>query len=168
MTIIVLICLKIGPFAILNTFITKVIFADGIVVVNDRLTKSQQVLNSIKSPFNIIFGCGERITNYLIAPAKISGDEVYVSTFATGGLIKMSLYVFLIIYIFYKYINNSVSKPIKLMQCIILSAYLIAGLFESDSLVGINTGLLLTFAIYSSNSIINKIPEATIIPSTKV
>ena len=151
----ILTCLKIGPFAILNKFISEVIVGDGIVVVKDRIYKAGFILNSINGPFNYIFGCGERITNYIIAPAKISGDEIYISVFATGGIIKLLLYVCLIAYIFRKYINNNLSKPIKMIQCVVLSSYLVAGLFESDSLIGINTGLLITSIIYSSNALLN-------------
>lgn len=150
-----LVLLKVGPFAILNKFLNDVIIHDGVVVTQDRISRSSNVLNAINNPFNIIFGCGERTTNYIIAPAKISGDEVYITNYATGGIIKSVLYFVLIGYIIYKYIKSDLPKSTKFMQFVILFAFLVAGIFEFDSLIGLNTSLIITPIIFNSNNFLH-------------
>lgn len=148
---------EVGFFGTINRFISEVIIGDGIVVVKDRLSKLGNIFSSVNYPLGILFGCGERITNYIIAPAKICGDNIYASVYATGGIVKSVLYILLIVYIFYKYIKNENTKSIKFMQCLILSVFLIAGLFEDDSLIGLNsTYLFITVAIFGSNSLFKK------------
>ena len=149
-TLIVLIVLKIGWFEKLNYFIAQVIFGDAKVVIEDRIHKWSLLIQAINNPFNIIFGYGERITPLILSDCGCAtiGDNIYLSTYGVGGIIKLLAYLLLILSIivtdFKK--NNCLIK--KIIVLITQLSFLIGGLFEDDSVVGITMSALFSSIVF--------------------
>lgn len=135
--------------------IKEIIIDDGIVVLKDRAIKFNNIFANINNPFNVIFGCGERITNFAISPAKLSGDSLYVSIYATGGIIKSILYIFGIIFTI-RYCLKTDDKFNKIfIRIVIISIFLISGFFEDDTIIGIKyTSLILMPLVFATNNIL--------------
>lgn len=140
-----LIGFKVGFFENINNFIRKVIFEDGVTVTKDRIEKITRIVNATNYPFGIIFGTGEGIGSYILSQsgAVINGDCIYTTIYSTGGLIKSSLYVFFIAYVIYLITKMDKSKEYKFFRIFFISILLICGLFEDDSLFGVNFSFLI-------------------------
>ena len=94
LVLIILTTLKIGWFEKFNYYITQVILGDAKVVLDDRIHKWSLLLQAIDNPFNIVFGYGERITPLVLSDCGCAaiGDNIYLSTYGVGGIIKTFLY----------------------------------------------------------------------------
>lgn len=140
-----LIGFKVGFFEKINNFITKVIFEDGITVTKDRIEKITRIVNATNYPFGIIFGTGEGIGSYVLSQsgAVINGDCIYTTIYSTGGLIKCALYAFFVGYVIYLITKTDKSKEYKFFRIFFISILLICGLFEDDSLFGVNFSFLI-------------------------
>ena len=135
-TFIPLLCF--GPFKTLNHFFTQTIFNDGITVTKDRIEKVSVIIKAVDYPLGIMFGCGERITNYIIAPAsaEIRGDNMYATNYATGGIIKFILYIAFAVYAIYK-IDKKKGEH-RSLSILFIIVILLTGLFDDNSILGIN------------------------------
>ena len=150
--LIILTALKVGWFERFNYYITQVILGDAKVVMADRIHKWSLLLNAMDNPFNIIFGYGERITPLVLSDCGCAtiGDNIYLSNYGIGGIIKFGLYIilaFLIAICSWKKINNIILKIIVLVVQI---SFLMGGLFEDDSIIGTTTsGLFSNFVFFN-------------------
>ena len=142
--------LNFGPFAKISYFIKNTILNDGVTVMKDRYMKSANIIKAVDYPLGILFGCGERITNYIIAPAgaEIRGDNMYATNYATGGIIKFVLYIAFAVYTIYKiYKKKGEHRSLSILFIIVI---LLTGLFDDNSIVGINLCFLfLAEVLYS-------------------
>ena len=147
--------MRFGIFNDFYNFISKVIIQDGITVMQDRIQKVSSIINATKYPFGIIFGTGEGIGSYVLSQsgAYIGGDCIYATIYSTGGIIKLILYLLFVSYIVYKIIKMEKSKDYKFFRILFISIILICGLFEDDSVVGINFSFLFTCIILYGNSL---------------
>ncbi|MCQ2976404.1 MAG: hypothetical protein MJ232_00105 [archaeon] len=155
--VIVLLCLftfvpllNFGPFAKINYFIRNTILNDGVTVMKDRYFKSSNIIKAVDYPLGIMFGCGERVANYILAPnAEIRGDDLYVDTYGYGGLVKVILYLAFVAYVLYKVIKmKGEHKAFSILFVVII---ILSGMFSENSIVGV--GLTFLFAapfIYTS------------------
>lgn len=136
--------LQFGPFKTLNYYFTKTIFNDGITVTKDRIYKVGNIFKAIDYPLGVMFGCGERITNYIIAPAgaEVRGDCQYAANYATGGIIKSVLYLAFAIYAIYKIAKTK--GEYKSFSILFIVIILLTGLFDDNSILGINLCFFLT------------------------
>ena len=143
--------MQFGPFEKLNYFFTETILKDGVTVTKDRIEKIANIFKAVDYPLGIMFGCGERITNYIIAPAgaEIRGDNQYAANYATGGLIKSILYIGLIIYTIYKIAKRK--GEYKSFSILFVTIMLITGLFDDNSFLGVNYCFLLIAPFIYSN-----------------
>lgn len=142
--------LNFGPFAKINYFIKNTILNDGVTVMKDRYMKSANIIKAVDYPLGIIFGCGERTANLILAPnAEVRGDDLYVDTYAYGGLVKVILYLAFIAYVLYKVIKTKGEhKAFSIMFIVII---ILSGMFAENSIVGVNlTFLFAAPFIYTS------------------
>lgn len=149
--------IKVWWFEKFNYYITQVILGDAKVVLDDRIHKWSLLLQAINNPFNIIFGYGERITPLVLSECGCAtiGDNIYLSTYGVGGIIKLSAYIGLIIYIITNCWKTDCSLTKKVIVLFIQISFLIGGLFEDDSIIGIvMSGLFSSIVFYSCNKII--------------
>lgn len=149
--------LRIGWFEKFHYYITQVMLNDAYVVMADRLHKWGLLIKKIDNPFNIIFGFGERITPLILSNCGCAaiGDSIYLSNYGIGGLIKFSLYIALAIYIMFCTWRSGLNKKSKAIALIIQLFFLISGLFEDDSIVGVTmSGLFSSIIFYSCNKMI--------------
>lgn len=156
-TLVVLINLKIGWFEKFNYYITKVIFNDARVVWDDRVHKWSLLLKAVDNPFNIVFGYGERITPLVLSECGCAsiGDNIYLSNYGVGGIIKFTLYIVLAVFVivFTCELNSSIFK--KIICLTIQFSFLVCGIFEDDSIVGVTmSGLFSSIIFYSCNKMI--------------
>lgn len=136
--------MQFGLFKKLNYFFKETILNDGVTVVKDRIYKTANIIKAVDYPLGIMFGCGERITNYIIgsAGAEIAGDNQYAANYATGGIIKFILYVIFIIFVIYKILKRK--EQYKSFSILFVSIILLTGFFDNNSLIGVNSCFLLT------------------------
>ena len=156
-TIIFLTALQIGWFENFNYYITQVIFGDAGVVMNDRIHKWSLLLKAMDNPFNIILGYGERITPLILSDCGCAtiGDNIYLSVYGVGGLIKLSLYITLIIFVMISTWKKGMSISNKIICLSIQLSFIVGGLFEDDSIIGVTYNTLFASIIfYSCNRII--------------
>lgn len=156
-TLIILTTLKVGWFENFNYYITQVILGDAKVVLDDRIHKWSLLLKAMDNPFNIIFGYGERITPLVLSDCGCAtiGDNIYLSNYGIGGIIKFVLYIVLAILIILCSWKKTNNKPLKIIVLVIQISFLIGGLFEDDSIVGITmSGLFSSIIFYSCNKMI--------------
>lgn len=155
--LIMLISLKIVWFGKLNYYITQVILNDARIVWNDRVHKWSLLLKAVNNPFNIIFGYGERITPLVLSECGCAtiGDNIYISNYGVGGIIKFVLYIVLAIYVIVLTWKQNTSLFIKIICLSIQLSFLIGGVFEDDSIVGVTmSGLFSSIIFYSCNKMI--------------
>ena len=148
---------KIGWFEKFNYYITQVIFGDAKVVMDDRIHKWSLLLKAVDTPFNIIFGCGERITPLVLSDCGCAtiGDNIYLSNYGIGGIIKTLLYISLIIYMISLIWRYGINTNKKMICLFIQISFIVGGLFEDDSIIGITMGGLFSSIIfYSCNKMI--------------
>ena len=157
LSILILTILKVGWFEKFNYYITQVIINDGRVVLEDRFHKWSLLLQAIDNPFNIMFGYGERITPLVLSKCGCAtiGDNIYISTYGVGGLVKLSLYISVIIYI----LRFTTKRRGPLFNKIIILSmqisFIVGGLFEDDSIMGVTmSGLFSSIIFYSCNRMI--------------
>lgn len=144
--------MQFGPFKGLNHFMTQTIFNDGITVTKDRIEKVSRIFAAVDYPLGIMFGCGERITNYIIAPAgaEIRGDNMYAANYATGGIIKFVLYLSIAAYAIYK-VTKRKNEEFEFFSILFIVIILLTGLCDDNSIIGINISFLFTAPfMYSS------------------
>ena len=156
-TLILLTSLKIGWFEKFNYYITQVIFGDAKVVLEDRIHKWSLLLKAVDNPFNFIFGYGERITPLVLNECGCAtiGDNIYLSNYGMGGIIKAALYIILALFITFWNCTQNKALHIKIICLILPLSFLIGGAFEDDSVVGITTsGLFSSIIFYSCNKMI--------------
>lgn len=133
--------LNFGPFEKINYFIKNTIFNDGITVMKDRYFKSANIIKAVDYPLGVLFGCGEKIANYILAPnAEVRGDDLYVDTYAYGGLIKVILYLAFIAFVLYKVIKTKGEyKAFSILFTVII---VLSGMFAENSIIGFNLTFL--------------------------
>lgn len=149
--------LRNGFFNDLYNFLTKTIINDGKVVIEDRLNKYGYIFSHLNNPFLVIFGCGEKIAIYLLYDSRVMvGDSVYVTNYATGGLIKFSLYLLLVIYVTIFNFKKANTKQEKFLSLSISLVILLSGLLEDDNLYGIGMIPLFLAPLFYSSSSLNK------------
>lgn len=142
--------LNFGPFAKINYFIKNTILNDGVTVMKDRYMKSANIIKAVDYPLGVLFGCGERIANSILAPnAEVRGDDLYVDTYAYGGLVKVILYLAFIAYVLYKVIKTKGEH--KAFSILFVVIIVLSGMFAENSIVGVNlTFLFAAPFIYTS------------------
>lgn len=146
--------LNFGPFAKLNYFIKNTIINDGVTVMKDRYMKSANIIKAVDYPLGILFGCGERIANFILAPnAEVRGDDLYVDTYAYGGLVKVILYLAFTAYVLYKVIKTKGEH--KAFSILFIVIIILSGMFAENSIVGINLTFLFA-APFIYTSLFNK------------
>ena len=134
-TLMILAITKVGIFDKFNYYLTQVIFNDASVVMQDRLSRWGNVFKTTDNPFLIIFGAGERISSTVLGVP--TGDNIYVNTYATGGIIKFLLYILLIVFVMRYNIKTTKGGWNKFLVISIELIILIAGFFEDDALIGL-------------------------------
>jgi len=156
-TFIILTALKVGWFDKFNYYITQVILGDAKVVMDDRIHKWSLLLKEMDNPFNIIFGYGERITPLVLSDCGCAtiGDNIYLSNYGIGGIVKFVLYITLAILTTICSRRKTNNKPLKTIVLGIQISFLVGGLFEDDSMVGTTmSGLFSSILFYSCNKMI--------------
>lgn len=155
--LIILTALKVGWFERFNYYITQVILGDAKVVMDDRIHKWSLLLKAMDNPFNIIFGYGERITPLVLSDCGCAtiGDNIYLSNYGIGGIIKLVLSIALSILIIICSWRKTSNKPLRIIVLIMQISFLMGGLSEDDSMVGITmSGLFSSILFYSCNKMI--------------
>ncbi|MCQ2975601.1 MAG: hypothetical protein MJ211_12440 [Bacteroidales bacterium] len=147
--------LRFGIFNNFYYFIKTSIFENARTVLLDRFDKWNAVFNNMK-PFGYAFGYGEKIAPLAFNKYGTTlGDNIYVFTIGTGGIIKLALLLFLIIFIYKTYISSDFNCYKKSLTIILISCIVLAGLFEDDYIYGFNfTSLFAMPIIFCSNKII--------------
>ena len=156
-SIVILTSLKVGWFERFNYYITQVIFNDAYVVLSDRVRKWGLLINAVNNPFSVVFGYGERITPLVLSDCGCVaiGDNIYLSNYGIGGLIKFIMYLGLAVFIVITTWNTNKNKYKKIIPLIIQLSFLIGGLFEDDSIIGVTmSGLFSSIIFYSCNKMI--------------
>lgn len=156
-TIFLLTVLKVGWFDKFNYYITQVIFNDAKVVFEDRVHKWSLLIKAVDNPFNVVFGYGERITPlvFSVCGCATIGDNIYLSNYGVGGIIKYLLYIALSIYVIRSVWKVEDSIFIKTAIAAIQLSFLLGGIFEDDSITGVTmSGLFSSIIYYSCNKII--------------
>lgn len=148
--VIILLCLftfvpllNFGPFTKLNYFFRNTILNDGVTVMKDRYFKDARIIRAVDYPLGIMFGCGERIANYILQyPAELRGDDLYVDTYGFGGIVKVLLYLAFLAYVLYKVIKMKGER--KGFSILFVVIFILSGMFTDNSFVGV--GLTFLFA----------------------
>ena len=156
-TITVLTYNKVGWFCKFDYFFREVILNDAKVVWNDRVHKWTLLVTEVNNPFNIVFGYGERITPIVLSECGCAsiGDNIYISNYGVGGTVKFSLYIILAAYVVVTTWKQNDSTYKKIIYLSIQISFLIGGLFEDDSIVGVTmNGLFSSIIFYSCNKMI--------------
>ncbi len=134
LTLILLCIFNVGFFASINYFFSKTILNDGVVVVKDRLNNWSHAFSQLGNAFGLIFGYGERVGPRLINGC---GDNYYLYSFVSGGLIRLSLYLFLVAYCIRDvFKSRSFSKQKKIVLVLIQGLILLIGLTDTVGVVG--------------------------------
>lgn len=146
-TILVIALTIILIFAIetLRNFIRDSIINDGVVVIKARVEKWQLFLTNLSNPFNILFGYGERISNIVQKSQNVS-DNIYLLSLETGGLFKLSIHLFLVVYLLRRTIKTN-----QYLFTFFAILILMSGLLEENYIYGFNlTSLASAPVIYGS------------------
>lgn len=130
-----LLCIsKVGIFGSINYFLRQTIFNDGVVVIKDRFKNWSNALLKLNNFFVIIFGYGERVGPMLVSGA---GDNYYMYSLLSGGLIRIILYFGLISYWIFSIVkDDNISKLGKTLVILLQSLILITGLTDTIGIVG--------------------------------
>lgn len=156
-TIIILTVCRIGWFEKFGYYITQVILGDAKTVLDDRIHKWSLLLKAVNNTFNIVFGHGERITPLVLSECGCAtiGDNIYLSNYGVGGIIKFILYIILATTMIIISWKNNKKIPIKVVVISIQLSLLIGGIFEDDSITGITmSGLFSSIIFYSCNKMV--------------
>lgn len=129
-----------GPFATIGSYIKNSLINDGITIMKDRFAIASNLMQSVNYPLGIIFGAGERVQG-LILPYSSSGNIIYVTNYAVGGIIKFALYLGFIAFVIYKVIKRKGEH--LFFSLLFISLIILIGIFNEVSLLGINVYFLL-------------------------
>lgn len=116
----------------LKYFVNSSIINDGSVVMKSRFTKWGDFFGNINNGFNVVFGYGERLSNIILGEHNVS-DNIYLLSFASGGLIKLGIHLILIILLL-----KEVVKSKDFWLVILISIVLLSGLVEENYIYGFN------------------------------
>lgn len=129
-----------GPFATLGSYIKTSLINDGITIMKDRFVTSSSLMQSVDYPLGIMFGTGERVQSLILSYSS-SGNIIYVTNYAVGGIIKFILYLGFIAFVIYKVIKRKGEH--LFFSLLFISLILLIGIFSEISLLGINVYFLL-------------------------
>ncbi|MCQ2815096.1 MAG: hypothetical protein MJ227_02255 [Bacilli bacterium] len=129
-----------GPFATLGSYIKTIFINDGITIMKDRFATASSLMQSVDYPLGILFGAGEKVQS-LILPYSSSGNIIYVTNYAVGGIVKFALYLGFIAFVIYKVIKRKGEH--LFFSLLFISLIVSIGIFSEVSLLGINVYFLL-------------------------
>lgn len=150
--------LRFGIFEKFYYFIKTSIFENGKTVLVDRFNKWGAVFQRMK-PFGYCLGYGEKLTQLIFNAYNTPlGDNIYITTLCTGGVIKLLLLLLLIGFIFKIYYKSNFTIYKKILITLVVGSLLLAGLFEDDYIYGFNvTSLFAAPFVFCSNKIIKNL-----------
>lgn len=101
--------------------------------MKDRYFKDTRFIRAVDYPLGIMFGCGERIANYILQyPDELRGDDLYVGTYGFGGIVKVLLYLAFLTYVLYKVIKTKGEH--KGFSILFVVIFILSGMFADNFL----------------------------------